>query len=184
MKQTLQFSFVYQGQRLPHFWEERSWDSKKLKVPWGVGGWPISRTSSPPGQGATCTRCRAAGSKGSTWETTRKRGRRRETQDHHQRKGKLKMLQPCLSEQVAVKVLCFPLLVKLQDYYFFKCKFAFCWRFSSGGVRPSITVCLWTLLRSLIFFPNLPLLLSWALPYSQPCLMLLTSAELGMNRNY
>lgn len=29
------------------------------------------------------------------------------------------MPQPCLSEQVVAKVLCFPLLVKLQDFIFF-----------------------------------------------------------------
>lgn len=126
MKPTLWVSFVFQRQTLSQFWEEtrrtaRCWMCPKLQ-------W-VMRTC----WDLVCFGC-SVGIKGSQWETTGRRGnpisssKKRETR--HQQ-------QSCICEQVTAKVLCFPLLVKPQDLFFFiSLEFwgFFCWRFSAGGV--------------------------------------------------
>lgn len=127
MKPTLWVSFVFQRQILSQFWEEtrrtaRCWKCPKLQ-------W-VMRTC----WDLVCFGC-SVGIKGSHWETTGRRGnpisssKKRETR--HQQ-------QSCICEQVTAKVLCFPLLVKPQDLFFYiSLEF---WGFFAGGFLLEVSV--------------------------------------------
>lgn len=143
---------------------------KVLLVPWAERmGWPLQGPCLVPGLGLPAHSVWLREARG---QPGRSLGEEAGEQLIAKEKGHWKsQWQPCISEQVAAKVLCFPLLVKFQ--VIFKKMFIFCWRISAGGVPvPACTDLLGSLTQTSVVLPKSPPRLSLPLPSSviRPCL--------------